>query len=106
MEKILHTLVDGTVHTNNLLKQLLNAPTLLQTLDDNKKGENDKLVSIIPQPQETVDVPSTSTLPPPESKKRRSGTQSQRDAKKVKMESADKRRQVRETTMTKKIEDE
>ena len=46
-EKTLHTLVQGTIHTNKLLQQLFDTPTLPQTLDDNKKGEK---VSTVNEP--------------------------------------------------------
>ena len=84
MERTLHTLVKSTVHTNKLLQKLLDTPTLTQTLDDNKKGEN---VSTLLEPQvnkesSETDVPSSSTLNTSELRKRKIGTQSQRDKEK------------------------
>ena len=65
MEKTLQTLVEGTIHTNKLLQQLLDTPTVTQTLDYNKKGEK---MSTVHKPQiqdssvVTVVCPSSSSL--------------------------------------------
>ena len=80
-----------------LLQKLLNAQN--QTLDDNKKGENDEIVSM-PQilTQEAVGPSTTSASAP---KKRKLSTQSQRDEEKNKAKrgSTDERRKAREATM-------
>ena len=41
MDRTLHELVEGNIHTNKLFQQLLNTPHDDQTLDANKKGEKE-----------------------------------------------------------------
>ena len=105
MERTLHTLVEGTVHTNKLLQQLLDTPTLTQTLDDNKNGEKVSTIherQINQESSDVVAILSSSTLNISEPKKKRS-VLDLKEMKKIKISKA-KRDSVDE--MIKEIQDQ
>ena len=87
METTLHALVNGTIHTNKLLQQLLDTPLAnIQTLADNKKGEKEVGgVEHHPSQSSQIDValnpqvPATTTSYESATRKRRIKTLAQRD---------------------------